>query len=126
MPHVLSRPLSVDRTHSSLPGHFPGMPVVPGVVFLSYILGELARQIPAVEVAGIRKLKFLRILLPEHGFRVEFATPVAGSLRFKCWRTTDLQATGLVPGEDAAAELLVEGNLLLRDAAIPAQDHVAS
>ena len=124
MSQVLSRPLSIDPTHPSLPGHFPGLPVVPGVVFLSYILTELARQIPAAQVIGIRKLKFLRMLLPQHGFTVEFAAPESNSLRFKCWRSADDLSANAQLGEAAVRELLVEGHLLLRDVAMIAQDHV--
>jgi 3-hydroxymyristoyl/3-hydroxydecanoyl-(acyl carrier protein) dehydratase len=94
-----SRTLCVDNTHPSLPGHFPGTPVVPGVVLLSEILAELRRQLPEVQVTGIKKLKFLRMLFPAQGFTVEFAVPAAESLRFKCW-------------QDGA--VLAEGNLALQ------------
>lgn len=105
-----SHALSVDRRHPSLPGHFPGAPVVPGVVFLSYILAELRRQAPALEVCGVRKLKFLRMLLPDQRFVVDFATPDRGTLRFKCWRI-DVAVT---TEHDHRRELLVDGHLLLR------------
>lgn len=88
------------------------MPVVPGVVFFSFIMAELRRQLPALEVCGVRKLKFLRMLLPEQRFVVEFAAPEHDSLRFKCWRHA-------VDRPDQAAhdnkrELLVDGHLALR------------
>jgi 3-hydroxyacyl-[acyl-carrier-protein] dehydratase len=86
--------LCVDRTHPSLPGHFPGMPVVPGVVLLNEILSQLRRQLPAVKVAGIKKLKFLRMLLPDQAFTVEFAEASATGLRFKCWQDGALLAEG--------------------------------
>ena len=80
------------------------MPVVPGVVLLSEILAELTRQLPQLHVQGIKKLKFLKMLLPDHGFTVEFAVApstdsAADSVRFKCWQSGDV---------------LVEGNLSLR------------
>lgn len=99
MPADSSRTLCVDHAHPSLPGHFPGMPVVPGVVLLSEILADQRRQLPRVQVMGIKKLKFLRMLLPDQGFTVEFAEPGANGLRFKCW-------------QDGA--VLAEGNLALR------------
>lgn len=94
-----SRTLSVNNAHPSLPGHFPGTPVVPGVVLLSEILAEQRRLLPGLQVMGIKKLKFLRMLLPEQGFTVEFGEPAAESLRFKCW-------------QDGA--VLAEGNLALQ------------
>lgn len=93
-PHVLC----VSDAHPSLPGHFPGSPVVPGVVLLSEVLTELQRQQPHMQVTGIKKLKFLRMLFPEQKFTVEFAEPAETSLRFKCWQ---------------AGALLAEGNLAL-------------
>jgi len=99
MPAVSSRTLYVDSTHPSLPGHFPGTPVVPGVVLLSEILTEQHRQLPEVQVNGIRKLKFLRMLFPNQSFTVEFGEPTDKGLRFKCW-------------QDGA--VLAEGNLALQ------------
>jgi 3-hydroxyacyl-[acyl-carrier-protein] dehydratase len=98
--------LSVDSTHPSLPGHFPGMPVVPGVVVLSLILDEVRRQLPMVKVVGVRKLKFLQMLLPRQSFVVEFSLPDQSSLRFKCWRAEQ-------PATNGARQLLVDGNLRL-------------
>src|SRR5580698_10246520 len=100
----------VDESHPSLPGHFPGAPVVPGVVLLSQVLAELREQSPEHIVTGIRKLKFLRMLLPGQYFTVEFETPQADRLRFKCW----------LASESLTSEPLAEGNLELASAVQPA------
>jgi len=89
-----SSALCVDHAHPALPGHFPGSPVVPGVVLLSEVLADLHRRLPQVRVLGIKKLKFLRMLLPGQEFSVEFGAPTAISLRFKCWRDDVLLAEG--------------------------------
>jgi 3-hydroxymyristoyl/3-hydroxydecanoyl-(acyl carrier protein) dehydratase len=89
-----SRALCVNNTHPSLPGHFPGTPVVPGVVLLNEILVELQRQLPGLQLAGIKKLKFLRMLLPERAFTVEFADATSSGLRFKCWQDGEVLAEG--------------------------------
>ncbi|MEO7063647.1 MAG: hydroxymyristoyl-ACP dehydratase [Dokdonella sp.] len=60
---TITRTLRIDATHPSLPGHFPGQPVVPGVVLLDRIAA-------ALEDAGrgsfkrIGVVKFLAPLLP--------------------------------------------------------------
>jgi 3-hydroxyacyl-[acyl-carrier-protein] dehydratase len=104
-----SRTLCVDNRHPSLPGHFPGMPVVPGVVLLNEILVELQRQLPEVQIAGIKKLKFLRMLLPEQAFTVEFAAATVNALRFKCWQDGAVLAEGNLALQASEADLLRSG-----------------
>lgn len=86
--------LCIDNSHPSLPGHFPGSPVVPGVVLLSEVLADQQRQLPQLQVMGIKKLKFLRMLFPGQNFTVEFGVPAANGLRFKCWQKGALLAEG--------------------------------
>lgn len=56
-------PLRIDADHPSLPGHFPGKPVVPGVVLLDHVAA-------ALEAAGhgafarLGVVKFIAPLLP--------------------------------------------------------------
>ena len=56
---------TIAADHPSLPGHFPGSPVVPGVVVLDRVLKafELWQQRGA-RVTGLRQVKFHAPLLP--------------------------------------------------------------
>lgn len=73
----------VDPGHPALAGHFPGHPIVPGVVVLDEVVAA-ARRLPGGERAliGIPQVKFLSPLQPgveaevalepgEHGLRFE-------------------------------------------------------
>jgi len=88
---VLQVTFTVPADHPSLPGHFPGAPVVPGVV----VLAELLAQLPAPTV-GARRLawvKFLRPLLPGQEASATLTATPAG------WRFTVTHgATELVQG----------------------------
>jgi 3-hydroxymyristoyl/3-hydroxydecanoyl-(acyl carrier protein) dehydratase len=55
--------IRIDAAHPSLPGHFPGNPVVPGVVLLDCVAQALERDGGAT-FARIRAVKFHAPLLP--------------------------------------------------------------
>lgn len=82
-----SVPVRVPARHPSLVGHFPGNPVVPGVVLLDRIASAL-EQAGAGRLQRIRAVKFLAPLLPEElarmtlirdGARVRFRIDRAGT-----------------------------------------------
>ena len=80
----------VNRTicadHPSLPGHFPGTPVVPGVVILDEILAALLEAHEQCELTGIRTAKFLVPLKPERPFTISFSArdECPGEVDFYC------------------------------------------
>jgi 3-hydroxyacyl-[acyl-carrier-protein] dehydratase len=74
----------VAPDHPCLPGHFPGRPVVPGVVLLDEALALVLVRAPGLQVVGLPNVRFLRPVLP--GDRVEVAHEAAGPGRvaFAC------------------------------------------
>jgi 3-hydroxyacyl-[acyl-carrier-protein] dehydratase len=57
--------LAVDAQHPIFAGHFPGDPLVPGVMLLEWVLQEAAVVLGcAVERLRIREAKFFAPLLP--------------------------------------------------------------
>lgn len=81
---------AIDPSHPALPGHFPGHPIVPGVVLLNHVFAALRAQPNAPRIAGIRRLKFLRPVLPGDVVRLVIESsnpPTAGTARvgFECW-----------------------------------------
>ena len=77
---------AIGADHPSLPGHFPGAPLVPGVVILDEILAALLEWREECELTGIRTVKFLAPLKPEQPFTISFSTDDqrAGEVDFHC------------------------------------------
>jgi 3-hydroxymyristoyl/3-hydroxydecanoyl-(acyl carrier protein) dehydratase len=55
---------SVAGTHPALPGHFPGHPIVPGVLLLDHVLTGVTAALDR-PVSVLRKVKFAVALLPD-------------------------------------------------------------
>ncbi len=57
---------SVPADHPCLPGHFPGRPLVPGVVILDAVLAAIQAQTGApLQALRLDRIKFVQPLLPE-------------------------------------------------------------
>jgi len=76
---------TVSPDHSALPGHFPGNPVVPGVVILDEIAHLWLRVHPGCRLAGIPAAKFLSVLRPGEPCRVRFDGTGKESVKFDCF-----------------------------------------
>lgn len=61
---------SIKADHPALPGHFPGRPVVPGVVLLDSVRSTLLQRHPGWRLAGMPSVKFVSPLLPEQVFHI--------------------------------------------------------
>jgi 3-hydroxyacyl-[acyl-carrier-protein] dehydratase len=64
---------AIDADHPSLAGHFPGEPVVPGVVILDEVAAALAEWRTGCQLTGIPSVKFLLPLKPEQLFTISLA-----------------------------------------------------
>jgi 3-hydroxymyristoyl/3-hydroxydecanoyl-(acyl carrier protein) dehydratase len=59
---------SIDTNHPSLPGHFPGHPIVPGVVILTEVYNHLTRFYPDRVLLAWQQVKFRAPLGPAQQF----------------------------------------------------------
>ena len=77
---------AISAHHPSLPGHFPGTPLVPGVVILDEVLAALMEWHKDCQLIGIRAVKFLVPLKPDQPFTVSFSASAdaAGEVNFCC------------------------------------------
>jgi 3-hydroxyacyl-[acyl-carrier-protein] dehydratase len=76
----------IGADHPSLPGHFPGAPIVPGVVILDEILAALIEWREDSHVTVISGVKFLVPLKPSQPFTICLVASkrAEGEVAFRC------------------------------------------
>lgn len=83
----------VPPDHPALPGHFPGHPIVPGVVLLDYVVEAIEATHGALPALRLPQVKFLQPLLPGEAARVELEG-AAPRWKFRVLRGEALLASG--------------------------------
>jgi len=74
----------VPHTHPSLTGHFPGAPIVPGVVLLDRVLAVLGEWLPGRKMVGLTQAKFLLPLKPGEPFTILLTRRTSECIQFEC------------------------------------------
>jgi 3-hydroxyacyl-[acyl-carrier-protein] dehydratase len=76
----------IHADHPSLPGHFPGAPLVPGVVILDEVIAALDQWRQDSQLSGIPSVKFLAPLKPEQPFTISLSATSknASEVSFRC------------------------------------------
>ena len=76
----------IRADHPSLPGHFPGAPLVPAVVILVEVVAALSEWQQNSQLSGLRSVKFLAPLKPEQPFMISLSATSknAGEVSFCC------------------------------------------
>ena len=74
----------IPDTHPGLAGHFPGLPITPGVVTLDYVVRGLLKQLHGETICEIPQVKFLRPLLPNAEVIVTYKIKKNTLYQFSC------------------------------------------
>jgi 3-hydroxyacyl-[acyl-carrier-protein] dehydratase len=78
----LVKSFEVAADHPVFAGHFPGRPIVPGVMLLEWVLTEVGQALGrAPHALRVREAKFFAPLEPGQRARLHFDVPAAHSLR---------------------------------------------
>ncbi|MFD0724844.1 hypothetical protein [Lysobacter brunescens] len=97
----------IDADHPALPGHFPGRPVVPGVVVLDRVLAAIESAHGPLGALRLPQVKFVQPLLPGEEARIEIDPAVAEGVpqrwRFRVLRGETVIASGDVQATEPVA-----------------------
>jgi 3-hydroxymyristoyl/3-hydroxydecanoyl-(acyl carrier protein) dehydratase len=87
--------LRIAADHPSLPGHFPGRPIVPGVLLLDQAIAAAEDWLRRpLRIASLQHAKFTRPLLPRETATLAFALNER-ELRFEIHRADERIAQGV-------------------------------
>ncbi|MBW8306594.1 MAG: hypothetical protein K0M46_07105 [Thiobacillus sp.] len=80
--HLMPLPIAAD--HPAYAGHFPGQPILPGVVLLDEALHALAAQQGWLDAGWqLKSVKFHSPVLPGEILTLHAAAPPVGGFRFE-------------------------------------------
>jgi len=101
--------LEISPDHPALPGHFPGMPVVPAVVLIEQLARSLEEK-TGQRVCSVRQLRLLGLIEPGQRIDVEVREKGADSWRLTCQVAGKPVAKGIFSREAAEdAEAVATG-----------------
>lgn len=95
--------MRVAADHPALAGHFPGNPVVPGVVILEQLVQVLRQQMGELRVTALPSVKFLAPMVPDQDYDVVFTEKQPGHLGFAITKLEQQIATGSIHYESKSA-----------------------
>ncbi|MGA9025528.1 MAG: hypothetical protein WB440_05685 [Steroidobacteraceae bacterium] len=89
--------IEIPAAHPAFPGHFPGMPILPGVVLLDEALHAIAAARGAdVPRYRIGSAKFLGVVRPGEALELTHEALDNGSIRFTVSSAGRAVATGVL------------------------------
>jgi len=85
---------TISSAHPSLEGHFPGNPVVPGVVILDEVINIIKSIKPGFTITAIPTVKFIHPLLPGQTVSLEVNEKSETAISFTCYYNETKLVTG--------------------------------
>lgn len=89
--------IPIGTDHPAYPGHFPGQPILPGVVLLDAMIHGLSVQHHLnPDRIQIKSAKFLSPVTPGEAITLSYEETAAGNFRFELMANGRLAASGAV------------------------------
>jgi 3-hydroxyacyl-[acyl-carrier-protein] dehydratase len=95
----------VDPQHPCLPGHFPGHPIVPGVLILARVM-KAAALVFGAPVSAIPVVKFQARLMPQERFTIVLEPGSKDAVKFQVIRGEAVISGGILQLNRGRVELL--------------------
>ncbi|MDZ7805010.1 hypothetical protein [Thiohalophilus sp.] len=81
---MINSSFEVPGNHPCLEGHFPGRPIVPGVVALDLMSEGLLRELGDAYICGFSQIKFHAPIFPEQKVITQFVRKKDSLYDFTC------------------------------------------
>lgn len=102
---ISERVVTIGADHPALAGHFPGHPVVPGVVMLGEVMHVIRRSAGwPIEFVGVPSVKFLSPLAPGEPLIIKWDLQIDGTAAFTCTVGSRLMASGILQYRNVPVE----------------------
>ncbi|KFX26367.1 AMP-binding protein [Ralstonia solanacearum] len=94
---------TIPADHPALPGHFPGHPIVPGVVLLDQAISRIGAALNrSLDACRLSSAKFLSPAAPGVPLALAFEATASGAIRFTVRAGEREVASGVLAQQDAA------------------------
>ncbi|MEH6416235.1 hypothetical protein [Pseudomonas sp. CGJS7] len=89
----------IAADHPCLPGHFPGRPLVPGVVLLERAIEAVQAEHGPLTGVRLPQVKFMRPLLPGQAAEVELESVAPARWKFRVRHADEILASGEIAAD---------------------------
>jgi len=84
----------IDSTHPSIPGHFPGNPIVPGAVIIENVIEAFCKLDSSKKVISLSTVKFLKPIATKQKVAVNFCSISTELISFECTSGEEVSVLG--------------------------------